>query len=86
MEEVALTSAYVIERPSGELISWNCKATRDSGGLIQIQPSESIVSRVHLNLRKSSPVKAAFADVPVVSVQAESMQWIGPGGVPELLR
>jgi hypothetical protein len=84
--EVTLTSAYVIERASGEVVSWNCQATRDIGGAINIQPAEDIVSRVHLNLRQPSEVKVTFANGPCVCVQAEGMQWIGPGGIPELIR
>jgi hypothetical protein len=86
MEEVALTSAYVIERTNGELAGWNCKVTKDRDGLIRIEPAESIVNRVHLNLRRSSQIRAVFANVAMVSVQAEGLHWIGPGGVPELLR
>jgi len=84
MAEVVLTSAYVIERANGELVTWNCKATRDGGGAIGIQPAEDIVSRVHLNLRELRQVNATFGGASTVSVQAEGMQWIGPGGVPEL--
>ncbi len=86
LEEVALTSAYVIERANGELVSWNCNATKDRTGLIYIEPAESIVSRVHVNLHKSCLVRAAFVGSPVVSVLAEGLRWIGPGGVPELIR
>ena len=86
LEEVALTSAYVIERANGELVSWNCKATRNGVGPILVEPVESIVSRVHLNLRKSCPVKALFAGTQVAGIQPEGFHWIGPGGVPELLR
>jgi hypothetical protein len=84
MAEVVLTSAYVIERANRELVTWNCKATRDGGGAISIQPAEDIVSRVHLNLRESRQVNATFGGAASASVQAEGMQWIGPGGVPEL--
>jgi hypothetical protein len=41
---------------------------------------------VHLNLRKSCPVKALFAGTQVAGIQPEGFHWIGPGGVPELLR
>ena len=82
--EVALTAAYVVERPSGELMVWNCKATRDDGGVIHIEPAEEIVSRVHLNLRGPRQVEAKFANSKVIATRAEGMQWIGPGGVPEL--
>jgi hypothetical protein len=82
--EVALTAAYVVERADGELGTWNCTATRDGAGAIHIQPAEEVISRVHLNLRGPRQVTASFAGVPAVSIRAEGMQWIGPGGTPEL--
>jgi hypothetical protein len=85
LSEVALTSAYVVERANGELVVWNCTATRDSSGAINIQPAEEIVSRVHLNLRGPRQVIATFANAPAVITRAEGLQWIGPGGMPELL-
>jgi hypothetical protein len=84
MAEVVLTSAYVMERTNGDLAAWNCKATRDGAGAISIQPAEDIVSRVHLNLRGPLHANATFANGVAVSTRAEGMQWIGPGGVPEL--
>jgi hypothetical protein len=84
LAEVALTSAYVLERANGDLVTWNCKATRDGGAGIGIQPAEEIVSRVHLNLRKPQEVNATFAHGVPVSARVDSLQWIGPGGTPEL--
>ena len=52
MAEVVLTCAYVIERTNGQLVTWNCRATRDDTGAISIQLAEDIVSRVHLNLQQ----------------------------------
>jgi hypothetical protein len=86
LAEVALTSAYVLERSGGELVAWNCRATRDDAGAISIQPAEDLVSRVHLNLREQRQVSATFANTTTVNIQSESMQWIGPGGTPELFR
>jgi hypothetical protein len=86
LAEVALTSAYVLERSGGELVAWNCRATRDAAGTISIQPAEDLVSRVHLNLREQRQVSAAFANAATVNVHSESMRWIGPGGTPELFR
>ena len=74
----------MVERPDGELISWNCKAVRGGADVIHIEPGEEIVSRVHLNLRGPSKVEATFANSKSVKTRAEGMQWIGPGGVPEL--
>jgi hypothetical protein len=86
MAEVVLTCAYVIERTNGQLVTWNCRATRDDAGVISIQPAEDVVNRVHLNLRESHQVNAKFANAAAVSVRAQGLQWIGPGGVPELFR
>jgi len=85
MAEVALTSAYVIERADGELAAWNCTATRDADG-ISIQAAEETIRRVHLNLQRQHRVKAEFANAAVVRVDAKGMLWIGPGGEPELIR
>jgi hypothetical protein len=85
LSEVALTSAYVLERANGELVVWNCTAERDGTEVIHIQPAEEIVSRIHLNLRGPRQVNATFAKEVAVNTQAEGLQWIGPGGMPELL-
>jgi hypothetical protein len=84
MAEVALTSAYVIERADGELAAWNCTATRDADG-ISIQAAEETIRRVHLNLRRPHQVRAEFANAAAVRVDAQGMLWIGPGGEPELI-
>ena len=86
LAEVALTSSYVIERGDGELSAWNCDAKRDSQGTIAVHPFEDVVSRVHINLRRPHQVNASFAGNPEVHVKADGMQWIGPGGTPEILR
>jgi hypothetical protein len=86
LAEVALTSAYVIERGDGQLVTWNCRGARTSDNTINIQPFEDVVSRVHLNLRRPHQVSASFARGPGVHVNAVGMQWIGPGGTPEILR
>ncbi len=85
LSEVALTAAYVLERPDGELVVWNCTATQDGSGAIHIQPAEEIVTRIHLNLRATRQVSASFANGVNVSTRAEGLAWIGPGGMPELL-
>ena len=85
MEEVALTSAYVIERKDGSWSTYNCKAAVDAKGLLTIEPAESVIKRVHLNLRKPRRVKARFEGAQEVAA-TDGMQWIGPGGIPEILR
>ena len=86
LEEVALTSAYVIERADGSIGTSNCTASLDSTGKLTIQPAEEVVSRVHLNLKKPHQVEAKFAKGQTVSGTYDGMTWIGPGGVPELIR
>jgi hypothetical protein len=85
MEEVALTSAYVIEREDGSWSTYNCKAAVDAKGVLTVQPAEPVVKRVHLNLRNPRRVKAQFEGAQEIAATA-GMQWIGPGGVPEILR
>lgn len=85
MEEVALTSAYVIEHPDGTWSTYNCKVTEDADGLLTVVPAESLVSRVHLNLQKPRRVKLAIKGSKEVDATV-GMQWIGPGGIPEILR
>ena len=86
LAEVALTAAYVIEREDGQLVTWNCRATCDSDATVVIQGFEDVISRIHLNLRSPRQVSASFARGHEVHVKAAGMQWIGPGGIPEILR
>jgi hypothetical protein len=52
--------------------------------MLHIQPAEAIVTRVHLNLPGPRQVTATFANSAAGQTWAEGMQWIGPGGTPEL--
>ena len=83
LSEVALTAAYVVERAEGSLVTWNCTATRDDSGKLHVKPAEEIVTRLHVNLRRSSELEVRFAS-GAVSTRASGMQWVGPGGMPEL--
>jgi hypothetical protein len=83
LTEVALTSAYLVERATGEMVTWNCQVERDPAGILHIQPAEEIVSRVHVNLRGARQVSAKFSS-GTLNTRAEGLQWIGPGGEPEL--
>ena len=88
LEEVALTSAYVIERPDGSWGAYNCKVITDDKGELTVDPADPVVSRVHLNLRNSHPVKVRFGNgkAPKEEIVQPGMHWIGPGGIPEILR
>jgi hypothetical protein len=85
LEEVALTSAYVVERESGELVGYNCtvKKTEDT---LEIRPAEDVVSRVHLNLKNKHKVECIFKNRHRTEGDFVGMRWIGPGGIPEDLR
>jgi hypothetical protein len=85
LEEVALTSAYVVERESGELAGYNC-TVKKIGKTLQIHPMEEIVSRVHLNFRNKHNVNCIFSSGSCTEDNATGMKWIGPGGPPEDLR
>jgi hypothetical protein len=54
--------------------------------VITVEPAEDIVNRVHVNLREPHLVNAKFANASAMKVRAQGLQWIGPGGVPELFR
>lgn len=84
--EVMFENAYVLERADGSLVGWNCKATRDPKGAIQVSPSDACVSRVHLNLKKGAAVEIAFAGGKFQSVAKAGMGWVGPGGAPFQIR
>jgi len=74
LEEVALTSAYVVERPGGELAAWNCTVESKEGAL-SVSPAESIVEKVHLNLQKPRRVTVRFGR-GAVSAECKGIQWM----------
>ena len=75
MEEIALTSAYVIERADGTLKSYNCSCFKNDGILI-VKPSESLVKQVHLNLKTPAECQVVFGDGKTLSDQVSGMGWI----------
>jgi len=78
LEEVALTSAYVIEREDGNISTYNCKASRNGSTLI-IAPFEAVVSSVHLNLRKKHQVVIVFAEGEAATGMFHGMKWVHRG-------
>lgn len=86
LEEVALTSAYVIERPDGTWGAYNCKVSTACDGVLVIEPAEPVVSRAHLNLRNPRQVRINMVGDAGKPVEVSGMKWIGPGGVPEIFR
>lgn len=79
LEEVALTTAYIVERESGEIVGYNCRVEQEDGTLV-ITPAEPIVSRLHLNLRKSHHVKCRFGVGGTVEGDYSGLQWISAAG------
>lgn len=83
--EVALTSAYVLERGDGTFVTWNCTANTGVDGRVTIIPAEDVVSRIHLNLRSAKTIEARFQGHGSVEGEFAGLQWVGPGGVPDTL-
>ena len=75
LEEVALTSAYVIERADGSLGSWNC-TVRQQGDQWIVTPNEDIVSAVHVNLQNAHAVTVQFADQTLQVQSKAGLHWI----------
>jgi hypothetical protein len=89
MAEIVLAQAYVLQRADGSLFTWNCRASlRNAHGLLTIETSEDVVSRIHLNLREPCKVLARFfgGRKEVSGGYSPGMHWIGPGGEPEELQ
>lgn len=60
LEEVALTSAYVIFHQDGKIETWNCRI-EEVGGTKVIKPSETCVSRIHIHTPVSREVSVSFS-------------------------
>jgi len=82
LEEIALTSAYVLERKSGEVIGWNCRIELNDD-VLNVHPSESIVSSVHINLKSRWNLKIHFAGKTVFT-QIKGMRWLRKKGKVKL--
>jgi hypothetical protein len=82
VEEMALCNAYVLERTDGTFVGYNCRV-EDKNGTVNIIASEDTISRIHLNLRKTSSIKAKIKGKTIQGTYKKTMQWIGPGGIPE---
>jgi len=59
LEEVALTSAYVVVNADASVETWNCQAIRTNSTLLVI-PSENIVDRISLNAAVPTTVSFDF--------------------------
>ncbi len=80
MEEVCLTSAYVLERKDGSFVTWNCKLVNNKG-VLEIMPSENKVLGVHLNLKGNQQVKVRLASGEV-NQRYSVMGWVGKPQMP----
>ena len=75
MEEIALTAGYVLERADGSLIGYNCSVCLTEGA-IEVIPAETIVRRVHVNLKTPRPVRVRFTSATVSADCRVGMQWL----------
>jgi hypothetical protein len=87
MEEITVSSAYVLVRADGSLAAFNCTANRDALGTILVQPGEEIVSRVHLNCKKKTNFIVRFHDGKEIEGAYQGLNWVGgaPTHFPEHL-
>ena len=53
--ETMLTNAFVVERPDGEVIGYNCRVTRQ-GNKLTVKANEKQIVNLHCNLRKAYSV------------------------------
>jgi len=78
LEEVALTSAYVIQRAGGTVASWNCRVTQE-GSTLTVHPAEAIVSAVHVNTAEPVKLVVHFANADVAA-DVTGLQWVRSPG------
>ena len=78
LEEVALTSAYVLERDNGEIVSWNCRVEAGDGPLVAV-PAEDVVSAVHFNLRRGRDVRVQYEN-GMAAGRNGRMEWVKKAG------
>ncbi len=78
LEEVALTSAYVVERSDGTVVGYNCRV-EDQGGQLVVTPLEPVVNAVHVNLKTKHDVTVQFPNQPAVFKKATGMRWLRKG-------
>ena len=59
MEEIVLSNAFVIERAGGTIIGYNCRVSLN-GKTLEVVPAETIVQRVHVNLKTPRHMHVSF--------------------------
>ncbi len=80
-----IPNAFVLEREDGTLRTMNCTVER-KGNTLFIKLPESVVTRVHLNLKHLYNIVVPFANKTMKQKVDKGFHWVGPGGVPELFR
>lgn len=77
--EAALTNAFVIERPDGQVIGYNCRVVKRGKNFL-VTPDESQISRVHFNLRGEARAVVEFGSGTVNAV-VRPMRWLDHTGL-----
>ena len=75
LEEVALGKAFVAEKESGEILTFNCKATIQNNK-ITVVPDEDIIKRVHINFKSNFTVKVQFASKTIIQKVNGQSKWL----------
>ncbi len=84
LEEVALTSAYVVINADGSIETWNCQAVQ-TNGVVVVTPSEDIVNRVNVNAPDGANVCVEFSNGAFEIYHLTGMGWISPAAGPVTL-
>lgn len=85
LTEQFIPNAFVLEREDGSLRTMNCQVNRE-GSTLTVKLDEDVISRVHFNLKNKYNIVVAFSTEKFKQAVDKGMHWVGPGGVPELLR
>lgn len=56
LEETFLTNAFIVERPSGDIVGYNCTVSR-KGKKIYVVPDEAQIVNLHVNLLNSCEIE-----------------------------
>ncbi len=82
MSEIALTSAYLIEREDGSLTTLNCAVVR-SGNTLNINTCEKLVNKIHINLKTPVKIVTDFGGVSKTYDNVSGQLWLGtqPGEI-----
>jgi hypothetical protein len=80
-----IPNAFVLEREDGSFRTMNCTAER-KGNTIYIKLNETVISRVHLNVKNTYKIVIPFVKQTIKQTVGKGFHWVGPGGIPELFR